>query len=79
MGRLLAGPRSHARGCASWPVEAGIAPGNRETKGSEIDSSVSWQRNVGFTLKVVLLRQAIIPRLRLGGAALWISNTTFNL
>lgn len=40
VGRSLAGPRSAAQGCAFWPVEAGIAPGNRETKGSEIDSSV---------------------------------------
>lgn len=40
VGRLLAGPRSDARGCAFWPVEAGIAPGNGEIKGSQIDSSV---------------------------------------
>lgn len=40
VGRLLQAHRVMHKAVHFWPAEAGIAPGNRETKGSKIDSSV---------------------------------------
>lgn len=69
-GLLAAGHRAHGGTYNTvffgrWRQASLPATGNRETKGREIDCSilaqqnVSWQPNVGFAVKAVLLTQVV--------------------